>query len=416
MKAAWVLVLWVMAASPVFADITQPLRFSGFGTVGVVFSRDDGGDYIANYEQNEGAGFTHGKDYGVDSVFGVQADLAVSRRLQATAQMQSRRIADGSSTPYFEWANLKYAFDSDLSVRAGRVVAPMFMTSESRAIGYAHTALRLPPDVYLLNPVTYLDGGGINYQFDIGGVIYSANVTVGTLDKELPSFFGNVELRFDTRLANLIAEIGSSQFRVGYAEATIDFDSDVLDDLHASLAGLVDLGVEGASTVKDSLVHEGFKGRFASLGYQFDNGRYLVQAEYVVRRSDSFMVYDVDGFTLLAGYRIEAWTPYVRFAQADSVNSDRDLPMLDARGLGDDEAGQVAVINYVSAALKTYDERKTWTAGLRWDISDNYALKVQADHIRKPAGQSGLFINTTMSFEAEARNVSVYSVALDFIF
>lgn len=160
MKAVGVLVLAVAAAFPVYADVTQPLRFSGFGTVGVAFSQDDGGDYIANYEQNEGAGNSHGKDYGVDSVFGVQADLAVSKRLQATAQMQSRRIADGSSTPYFEWANLKYAIDSDLSLRVGRVVAPMFMTSESRAIGYAHPALRLPPDVYLLNPVTYLDGAG----------------------------------------------------------------------------------------------------------------------------------------------------------------------------------------------------------------------------------------------------------------
>lgn len=247
-------------------------------------------------------------------------------------------------------------------------------------------------------------------------MIYSANLTVGTLDKELPTFFGNVDLRFDTRLANLIAEFGHSQWRVGYAEATIDFDSALLDDLHASLAGLVALGVEGARTVKNSLVHEGFTGRFTSLGYQFDNGRYLVQAEYVVRRSDSFMVYDVDGFSVLAGYRVDTWTPYLRYAQADSVNSQRDLPALDPGGLRDNEAGQVAVINFVTNALKTYDERKTWTAGVRWDLADNYALKLQADHIRKPAGQSGLFINTTSSFDAEARNVSVYSVALDFIF
>lgn len=398
------------------ADITQPVRFSGFGSFGVAFSDDDGADYTANYEQREGVGRTYSKDYGIDSVFGVQADATLARNLQATAQMQSRRVADGTSTPYFEWANLKYNINEDLSVRGGRVVAPMFMASESRAIGFAHTALRLSPDVYQLNPVSYLDGGGINYQFDINDVIYSANATVGTLEKELPTFFGKVELQFDTRLINLSAEVGASTFRMGYGEATIDFDTPALTELDVGLRLLADVGVAGASTVIASLVHHDFEAQFTDLGYQFDNGRYLVQAEYVIRRSDSFLVYDVDGFSLMAGYRLDRWTPYLRYAQADCINSKADLPALDESALGGLVSEDIAEINDFTGSLKVFDERKTWTVGTRWEVADNYALKVQIDNIRKPAGQAGLFVNTTSEFDARASNVNIYSIVLDFIF
>ncbi len=416
MRAMGVLLLGWLVLPPAHADITQPVRFSGFGTFGVAFSDDEGGDYTANYEQREGVGRTYSKDYGIDSVFGVQADATLARNLQATAQMQSRRVADGTSTPYFEWANLKYNVNEDLSIRGGRVVAPMFMASESRAIGFAHTALRLSPDVYQLNPVSYLDGGGINYQFDINDVIYSANATIGTLEKALPTFFGKVELQFDTRLINLSAEAGASTFRLGYGEATIDFDTAALADLDAGLSLLADLEVAGASTVKSSLVHQNFEAQFADLGYLFDNGRYLVQAEYVIRRSDSFLVYDVDGFSLMAGYRWDRWTPYLRYAQADCVNSKADLPALDESALGGLAADDIAEINVFTSALKVFDERKTWTLGTRWDVADNYALKLQIDSIRKPSGQAGLFINTTPEFEARALNVNIYSLALDFIF
>lgn len=416
MKPYWVLLAGMLVPWAASADITQPLRFSGFGTVGAAFNDDEGGDYTANYEELEGAGRTHGKDYGVDSVFGVQADMEMAPALQATVQMQSRRVADGSSTPYFEWANVKYRFNEDLSVRVGRVVAPMFMVSESRAVGYAHTALRLAPDVYLLNPVSYLDGGGVTYQFDINNVIYSANATAGYLKKDLPSFFGEINLKFDTGVVNLTAETGGSTYRLGFGKARIDFVNDALDLLDGVLDTLVDAGIANAAKVQSNLVYQDFQTHFLDAGYQYDRGPYLVQAEYVTRRSDSFLIYDMNAYALLGGYRLGKWTPFLRYSQADCINAKSKLPALEDATLSSPLSAYADTINEFTTSLKVYDERKTWTLGTRWDIADNYALKFQYDRISKPAGQAGLFINTTAEFEAESRAVDVYAVALDFIF
>lgn len=406
----------LLAVALTGVTVAEPVHFSGFGSLSVVHSDNDSGDYTANYEQQEGVGRTQQTDYGLDTVFGLQADAQLVPGLTATAQMQSRRVADGSATPYFEWANLKYRINDDFSVRIGRVVAPLFMASDSRAVGYSQTALRLPPDVYLLNPVSYLDGGDIKYQFERADVIYTATATVGKYEKMFPTIGGDTNVEFDAQLLDFKAETGASTFRLGIGKASVDFKTPLLKMLDDAVAGLVEAGVPRAPTLQDHLDHRGFQGLFANVGYAYDSGRYLVQAEYVVRRSESFWVYDVDGFYLLGGIRAGAFTPYVRYAQVNCLNRDADLPALDTGGLEPALATVATLVNQFTDALKVYDERNTWTAGIRWDFADNYALKAEIDHISKPGGNAGQFINTTPEFEARAQSVNVLSLALDFIF
>ena len=100
------------------------LKFSGFGTLGVVHSSDKGADFRNNIEQTSGAGLSNKLDSGVDSVFGAQADVQIAPGLTGTAQVVTRRMSDYNSTkPAFEWANLKYQVTRDLFVRGGRIVA-----------------------------------------------------------------------------------------------------------------------------------------------------------------------------------------------------------------------------------------------------------------------------------------------------
>lgn len=416
MKYLWAALVSLMVMPATHAADTEGPRFSGFGTVGAAFSDNDGGDYTANFEQREGVGLTTTKDYGLDSIFGVQADLTLLDGLQATAQMQSRRLADGSSTPYFEWANLKYHFNEDLSLRVGRVVAPMFMVSESRAIGYSQITARLAPDVYQINPVSYLDGGGINYRFEFNDVLFSANTTLGKFKKALPTFFGELTTEFDARLINLSAESGASTFRVGYVDAVANFSADLLNLVDFSLTEMINAGVPNAALVDRHLQIEAFKAAFFDLGYTYDPGDYVVQAEYVIRRTDSFIVYDVDGFFVLGAVRLDSWTPFLRYAQVDDLNDKKSAPSIDATGFGAPFTDYATTVNIFTDVLKTYDERNTWTLGTRWDLADNYALKLQYDRVTKPSGQSGLFINATPEFIASKQSVDVYSITLDFIF
>jgi hypothetical protein len=57
--------------------------------------------------------------------------------------------------------------------------------------------------------------------------------------------------------------------------------------------------------------------------------------------------------------------------------------------------------------------QRSLTAGVRWDVWKNVALKAQLDHIT-PDHDVGLFVNPKPGFGAHA--VNVYAISADFVF
>ena len=118
--------------------------FSGFGTVGLAHSSEKRADFIANDLQLRGAGRNGKWSAEVDSRIGVQLDAKFNSQLSAVLQVTSEQRYDGSYKPELEWANIKYQITPDLSVRAGRIVLPTFLLSDSRKVGYASPWVRPP--------------------------------------------------------------------------------------------------------------------------------------------------------------------------------------------------------------------------------------------------------------------------------
>lgn len=69
-------------------------------------------------------------------------------------QVIAKQRYDENYTPTVEWAYLQYAVTESLDVRAGRVVLPVFITSEYRKVGYANPWVRPPQEVYRTVPKT----------------------------------------------------------------------------------------------------------------------------------------------------------------------------------------------------------------------------------------------------------------------
>lgn len=417
MKRALITLATLCLSATAFADNNSPVQFSGFGTLGTAISHDRDADFVSYFEQSEGVGATHGRDNGLDTLFGVQANATLTKGLTATAQIQSHRLADKTSTPYFEWANLKYDFSNGWNVRLGRVVTPMFMISDSRAVGYAQTAVRLPGEVYNLNPIRYVDGGDVSYEFAVNDVLYKAAFTGGKLTQKLPTFFGDLSNHYDVKLFTLAIEVDSSIFRFGYGHSILDFSNADLDLLGFALDTLSAANVPGASRFAELAVYDHFWTHFFDFGYQYDDGRFLIQSEIVGRRAKSYIVTNDDAFYLLAGYRIGHWTPYVRYSQTNSLNDRTDVPVINADYTNNDLYKLMADgINGFGAEMTTLDERNCWTLGTRLDIADNYALKMQVDTLTKPAANSAFFQNFTPDFLYSRQHFTLYSMTLDFVF
>lgn len=391
------------------------LKFSGFGTLGVVHSSDKGADFRNNIEQTSGAGLSNKLDSGVDSVFGAQADVQIAPELTGTAQIVTRRMSDYNSTkPAFEWANLKYQVTRDLFVRGGRIVAPMFMISESRMVGYSQTAVRPIGEVYLINPITYLNGADIGYRFEAGPVLYKIGAAAGNLSQEITSGAVKSNYRFKNKLINASAEYKGSTVRVGYARLNTDVKSDTLSAYDAALATLVANNVPNAATVQDNTTHTNLKIDFYNLGYVYDRNEWLVQAEYGARKIDKDSIVDMDGFWLLGGYRIGKWMPYVSWSHM-AHKSAISFPTVDTSSLGANSAAAKTYAAVSNNFMQRFD-RTNIGAGVRWDIIENVALKAQVERIDKGPGGTSYFVNGTSEFFANERKVNVYSATLDFVF
>jgi hypothetical protein len=90
----------------------------------------------------------------------------------------SEQNYDNTYTPHVEWANVKYQFTPDLSVRCGRTALPIFMVTDSREIGYANPRVRPPDELYRIVPVRSIDGADASYRVSLGPATNTLQVTV----------------------------------------------------------------------------------------------------------------------------------------------------------------------------------------------------------------------------------------------
>src|SRR5580658_8424480 len=102
--------------------LDQFVTFSGFGTLGAVYSSYKQADFVGSVVQLNGAGHSGSWSVTPDSDLGGQANLSLTDALSGVVQVLSRDDASGNFKPTVEWANIKYAFTPDLAVRVGRTV------------------------------------------------------------------------------------------------------------------------------------------------------------------------------------------------------------------------------------------------------------------------------------------------------
>ena len=141
------------------------VSFAGFGTLGVTHSYNRDTDFVSSLFQPNGVGKTSTTNAGIDTKAGVQANAKIGNDLSAIVQVVADRRYDNTYSPRFEWANLKYQIGQDAYVRVGRIVAPVFMVSDYRNVGYSQTMVRMPYDIYGQNPITHIDGADLGYKF-----------------------------------------------------------------------------------------------------------------------------------------------------------------------------------------------------------------------------------------------------------
>lgn len=433
----------LLVAGAAWAD--ADINFSGFGTLAATHSNNRLADFSGSILQPNGAGRSSPWMFGVDTKAGVQASAKIGKDLSATLQVVSDHRGDNTYAPRFEWANLKYQVTQNTYVRAGRVVAPVFMVSDYRNVGYSQTPLRMPFDVYGLNPITHIDGGEFGTRFELAGGTLSLQLSGGRQKESkpmpVPGASAIIQPKGSAKSGNLSYEYGSSNFRLGVTKSRVDAQSEYLDQVDSMFAPLAALGGASVGALlghpENTIASRGnIEVTLFDIGYAYDSGNWLAQTEYVASKSSSNMFVSLDSWYVLAGYRLGKFTPYASYSDVRSRVSSgvtsqpravvpAGLPPAFASPLQSAAWG----INSTDASLSMAQQQHTISLGVRYDFYKNLALKAQYDQIRKPgspaAPNKGLFTipaalvgGTSLypEFATTDNTVNLVTVALDFVF
>jgi len=388
----------------------RTLALSSFGTIGALYNNVEQADYVRNALQPEGAGRSRSLDYGVDSLLGLQLDLAPGKNLSGMLQVVSHRRADNTFKPELTWAFAKYYLGDKAVFRLGRVGVDFYMLAESRNVGYAFTWARPPVDFFGPLTVSYFDGGDLVFNQPLGDGHARVKLYGGRLSEKMPST--SVTGAFDWSGAPLLGahvEYQSEKwhFRLGYAQVTYRGEpsgiAEALSILRQPLAQT--LTDSGGGVLADDLSMDGKKARYLSAGIVHDDGPW--QAQLMASRILEGSIYpDVKSGYFTLAYRKDLWTPYATLSVVSSgdVRAGSGLP-----AVGPLAPVATAVDQLLPALAAT---QATLSLGVRYDFMRNAALKLQLDRVR--VRKNALWMNQQP--RDWAGRATLFSAVVDFVF
>ncbi len=376
-----------LAATPAFALEQGEHRFNGFGTVGFTHlgGEDDGRSYGVQGQTNDSWRGDQLSKFGAQLSYGITDTLGVT--VQATAKAQQDEWKAN-----LEWAYLSLQANDRLMLRAGRLRSPVYMYSESLDVGYSYPWLRLPDEVYSQVQVTNYEGVDAVYTMPLsyGSVTFQL---AGGQAKNRDYYAYDEQFDIDYgKLFGASVSLASNDFgtlRIGYVEA--DIKTDISGTVDAS-----DLGLS-ASEPLSLLNLDKEKGKFTSIGYQYDNGTWISSNEWTSRLIENDGMEAIDSFYLMGGRRFGDFLPHVTYAQLD------------------DNGGR----------------QSSWTLGLNYQAAPTVVVKGEYKRVDTKNGYDGVFTrNAQEVFDnaaydlsggavgAPARNYDgdIVSVGVDFVF
>ena len=301
-----------LASLPALAVEQGEYQFNGFGTVGITHMGGESDlDYGIQGQTNDGWRGDQLSKLAVQLRYGITDTLSVTGQLGTKPTQDSWEAGPGNL--YLAWQA-----NDNLTLRGGRLGTPIYMYSETLNVGFSYPWLRLPEEVYSLVQVASHDGGDVLYNrsTDIGTLSFQvAGGQAIKRDHYALDDMQELDYRdvFATNLALSTDNFGT--FRVGYAEADLQI---TVDETITNVFGAQQNVVFNALDAQ--------KGKFSSVGHQYDNGTWLSAAEAVKLTVEHDNDAETNAFYIMGGRRFNDYLAHVTYGQLDE-SSGRQVSM-----------------------------------------------------------------------------------------
>jgi len=406
-----------------------PVKINGFATAGFVT-----GDLEADFFSGTDV-IGESATFGADNTIGIQVSSDMNDQVSFTGQLLAKGVLDGYNLEA-HWAFVDYHPRHDFSVRAGRLVLPIVMSSEYVDVGYAYPWIRPPMEVYSGVPMTSYSGVDILYTVNIGEANLVFQPYIGSVPLSTTAGF-EVDVQLGMGLNT------SLQFEFGSLRAHVLKVNDAV------------LGSDGLNLGMDV--------RVAAIGADLEIANVIFISEYMSKEYDysgipGFSTVEGEAWYVTLGYRMGKFLPHITFASADSdvdqvlgVNliqaslggvitanpatfaalsvedqtllatdplaamDDPDIAMAFASVLSEEQLAELpAMVSMADMQLPPAPlayKQESITLGLRYDFLPRTALKFEYQEIEPQEESWGLFVQ-----EPADDKVSLFSFAIDVTF
>ena len=435
-----------MAAETTAASYDPPAIFSVFGTLGMTHASADGGAFIRDITQFHGAD-NKGLHWEQDTKLGAQANIAWTENLEGVVQVLSRYRQTNEFQPEVTWAFLKYIANDHVEARAGRVGYDIYPGADTRNVGFSYLWVRPSIEYFgtLLYP--YLDGGDFTLKTEAGRGQVRFKAYGGLTRTKVSALQSQRDWAGGISLppANLVQDMEGARIKGGFVEYQDRYWTFRLGGSQTSLNkefpsggfsidGLAQGEINQANasnnpalastlaTFREGMRLTGKKATFKAANLVYEDGPFQFHASLGQMTSDALLVPNYKSGYLLTGYRFGKLTPYASVSAIRTRIS--DLPDVMARQGASVLLSSMAKFSISSPALT----QTTFSLGARYDISPNWAVKVQVDHLRNK-NCSPVSLPMTSANEACAppllwpvvpvdwnRRATLYTAVLDFYF
>lgn len=406
------------------AQAQDAFRFSGFGTIGASITDTDDAQFVTPGQPGNGA--TKDVSFAPDTKLGLQGSYRFNSMFSATVQAVTKYTGEGDWDPTLEWAFVKAQPAAGLTIRAGRIGAPIFAISDFREVNYANIWVRPPLEVYSQVTFSSVDGADISYQHTFGPAIVTGTVFGGRMKND----YNNAVVELENTIGlNLTAEFDNGlTLRAGYAQGDLSIGGGRLPTLIGGLRTTATLlaALPGYATSARALAAQleaKEQASFAGIGATWDLGQWVFNAEYTMRRADHW-VSDSTGWYASAGYRLGKVTPYVYLSQlkVDELKLSNPVSTTAVTAAGAAGAAARASVAALRAgvagviAAQDYGQ-KTVAIGARWDAFKSVAFKAQLERIKPDGSANGQFyVSPTSTTTINGDSVNVFTLSADFVF
>ncbi|ASP37727.1 hypothetical protein CHH28_03135 [Bacterioplanes sanyensis] len=353
------------------------LNVYGFINIGAYYL-DEEDITIESYQAEEARFFER------DTMMGLQVSKQITDATSATVQMTARGEDDFAVKTSL--AFVSHAINDQTDLRFGRLRIPFFYYSEFLDVGYAYNWVRPSSDVYSL-PFADYDGFDVTRRFSFDTFDGQLQVNFGRRDKPIDLFGEEYESELNN-FAGITLNLykGNFGFRAGAQQTEMNLDSyadsatlgailqgtspqDALAALTASGARRIDVAQTAAAALTAGMsksTQEAFNfdeqdANYYNLAVNWDNGDWSAMAETAIIEFDTGLYVDNIAWLASVAKRFGAATVHATYSKSQD--------QVDSGEVGD-----------VQEQLKLDGEDESYTLGLRYDLDEATAFKLEATH------------------------------------